>query len=450
MDTRDSALAETVDEVLPVFESGGAEPYSSREVADELGCARTTAYKKLQRLAEAGVLETKKVGAKARVWWLPPEEPTPRSGTGAEDERTGSRADADASEQQFRAAFEAAFDAMMIADDEGRYVEVNPAASDLFGVPEEELLGRTIAEFAADGYDFEEAWRDFQESNLDRGLFPLVRPDGEHRTVEFAATPNILPGRHLSVIRDVTERREAKEQLAEERERSERYLQTLAAEVVIELEIRLDDEDFLFNDLSAALDCRCAFEGMVPTADRGFLQYIEVAGPDSEEAKQRIAASPQVSDSRVVFESDTACVLELVMDRSPLQKLVELGASGRSMHSEGGATTVVAEVGADASMQDLINRFTAAYPAATVTAKRTLDRPVVTTKQYRDSLGDSVTERQLEVLRAAYLGGYYEWPRNSTAEDVASSMGIAASTWLRHLRLAESKLVTWVFEELDF
>lgn len=130
------------------------------------------------------------------------------------------------SERKFRAVFEEAFDAMLIADDNSQYVDVNPAACDLFGLSREELLGRRIEEFADGDYDFEAAWSSFLESDKDRGEFPLVRADGEKRTVEFAATPNILPGRHLSVLRDVTERKETRKQLQTERDRAQRYLDT--------------------------------------------------------------------------------------------------------------------------------------------------------------------------------------------------------------------------------
>lgn len=109
-------------------------------------------------------------------------------------------------EQKFQAVFEHAFDAMLIADDDGVYVDANPAACELFGHPYEELLGRSIAEFAPEDYDFEEAWQEFQASNHERGRFPLVRADGERRLVEYAASRNILPHRHLSILRDVTER----------------------------------------------------------------------------------------------------------------------------------------------------------------------------------------------------------------------------------------------------
>ncbi|WP_135366109.1 PAS domain S-box protein [Halosimplex halophilum] len=120
---------------------------------------------------------------------------------------------------RYRAVFDEAFDAMVIADDEGRYVEVNDSATELFGLPEAELLGRSIGEFAPAEFDFEAAWRAFRESEADRGTFPLVDADGEEHVVEYAATTDIVPGQHLSVIRDVTDREERKRELEQREQR---------------------------------------------------------------------------------------------------------------------------------------------------------------------------------------------------------------------------------------
>lgn len=126
-------------------------------------------------------------------------------------------------EARYRAAFEKAFDAMVIADDEGRYIEANQSTCDLFGLEKPELLGRTIAEFAPDDFDFEAAWREFEASEQERGTFPLVRPTGERRTVEYAATANIVPGEHLSVLRDVTEREQRIQQIQQQNEQLEEF-----------------------------------------------------------------------------------------------------------------------------------------------------------------------------------------------------------------------------------
>ncbi len=111
------------------------------------------------------------------------------------------------------ACFEAAIDAMLIADDRGYYVDANPAACALFGLPREALLGCCIADFAQTEFDFEQAWQAFLAQGQERGEFALVRPDGTVREVEYAATANITPHYHLSILRDVTERRQLERQV---------------------------------------------------------------------------------------------------------------------------------------------------------------------------------------------------------------------------------------------
>jgi hypothetical protein len=54
---------------------------------------------------------------------------------------------------------------------------------------------------------------------------------------------------------------------------------------------------------------------------------------------------------------------------------------------------------------------------------------------------DVLTERQREVVRTAYELGYYEVPRETTTEDVASELGVDASTVTEHLQRAERNLL---------
>ncbi|MFB6353142.1 MAG: sensor histidine kinase [Halobacteriales archaeon] len=124
---------------------------------------------------------------------------------------------------RYRAAFESAFDAMVIADDDGVYLDANPSACELFGLERDALLGRRIDEFAPDDYDFEAAWASFQAAERERATFPLVRPDGERRLVEYAATADIVPGEHLSVLRDVSGRLEREEELRRQNRRLEQF-----------------------------------------------------------------------------------------------------------------------------------------------------------------------------------------------------------------------------------
>ncbi len=106
----------------------------------------------------------------------------------------------------FRAVFESASDAILMADDARRFVDANAAACELLGVTRGALLGRTIEEFAAPSFDVSGTWAGFVANDALEGEFPLQRSDGERRLVWFRAVTNVLPGIHLSILRDISER----------------------------------------------------------------------------------------------------------------------------------------------------------------------------------------------------------------------------------------------------
>ena len=60
---------------------------------------------------------------------------------------------------------------------------------------------------------------------------------------------------------------------------------------------------------------------------------------------------------------------------------------------------------------------------------------------------NQLTEKQREVLVAAYRLGYYDIPRRITSEELAKQLGIVDSTVVEHLRKAEQRLLNQIFEQ---
>ncbi|HEU5248744.1 MAG TPA: PAS domain S-box protein [Thermoanaerobaculia bacterium] len=164
-----------------------------------------------------------------------------------------------------QAFIESALDAVMIADDAGRYVEVNPAACELIGLPRAEIIGRHVQDFSAPGFDAVAAFQSFRESGRSSGNFLLYRPDGEVRDVEYAATADVLPGLHLSILRDVTSRR-----------RTERELQQRVGELqrIYDLANAVSRAASLEEIYSEALDALTEVLG----ADRGSVLLLDPDG----------------------------------------------------------------------------------------------------------------------------------------------------------------------------
>jgi PAS domain S-box-containing protein len=136
-------------------------------------------------------------------------------------------------QQRFRALFDAARDAVFVADDDRRYVEVNAAAGELLRLRPEDLVGRRVEEFVLDvrGTDVDSSWEHFRTAGVQTGECRLRRGDGTECYAEYSATTSFLPGLHLSILRDVTERKlaaDASAQLASELATSNADLQQFA------------------------------------------------------------------------------------------------------------------------------------------------------------------------------------------------------------------------------
>ncbi len=140
----------------------------------------------------------------------------------------------------WQAFFDSALDAMLIADDDGLYVNANPAACELFGLPLAELLGCNISDFSEPGFDFSPAWRSFLDQGEMKGEFRLFRRDGVVRDLELAVAANFLPHRHLSVLRDVTKRKQGEAVLRDNEE-----LNCINCSLIQEIRERQEIEDAL-------------------------------------------------------------------------------------------------------------------------------------------------------------------------------------------------------------
>ncbi|MCT7984225.1 PAS domain S-box protein [Laspinema sp. A4] len=109
--------------------------------------------------------------------------------------------------QPFQALFAAALDAMIIMDDQGYYLHVNPAACALFGLLPQDLSGCTLRDFTPSGFDFDLSWHSWLAQGQISDQVRLIRPDHEVRDLEYVAQANFWAYYHLLIFRDVTERK---------------------------------------------------------------------------------------------------------------------------------------------------------------------------------------------------------------------------------------------------
>jgi PAS domain S-box-containing protein len=131
-----------------------------------------------------------------------------------------------AAEARFRALMESAPDAMVIVDQRGTIVMVNDQAERTFGYPRSSLLGQSVDMLVPErlraghgdkvrGYFTRPARREMGSGTELVG----VRADGGEFPIEVSLSPFETPDGTLvsSVVRDITERRQAEQELTEQR-----------------------------------------------------------------------------------------------------------------------------------------------------------------------------------------------------------------------------------------
>ena len=114
---------------------------------------------------------------------------------------------------RYKAAFEEAFDAQLLLDDQARVIAANSEAANIYGLERAELRGRSLGEFIQDDFDFDGAWSAFRNNETDRDVVSISAADGRDRQLAYSATANVVPGQHLLIARDVTERQRRKADL---------------------------------------------------------------------------------------------------------------------------------------------------------------------------------------------------------------------------------------------
>jgi len=120
-----------------------------------------------------------------------------------------------ASEERYRALFEATQDGILIVDSQGRFVDVNESFCRILRVARERLIGAPFLDFVVPGRLSEtvDAMARLRSSCSIAVEFPLRAADGHQVELEWSSSSRYLPGLYFCSCRDVTERKQAEWEL---------------------------------------------------------------------------------------------------------------------------------------------------------------------------------------------------------------------------------------------
>jgi len=221
---------------------------------------------------------------------------------------------------------------------------------------------------------------------------------------------------------------------------ADRRRNTLIESDAVELEFSFASP---LGDLSAAFDCRCDHLGSVGDGDGDDAHAYEtrITHGEFDEIRAFLDGYPEIRECRLVECRGETCLVEIEVAGAPPGLLAEAGFSLVSLRASDGETRLTTEVPSDEDATRVFDALSEHWDDVELVAKRQTptrraDLPVPT------GGAAGLTDRQRSVLETAYEKGYYDWPRDHTAEEIAESLGIASSTLHQHLRAAEYALVS--------
>ncbi len=223
--------------------------------------------------------------------------------------------------------------------------------------------------------------------------------------------------------------------------------QLLFAGRVIELEFHARDPTGFVVSAADEFSGPVSLKGYVDAGEELWLCYVSVPADDVERLREAVRERPTVQASRLVGTNGDDRIVALTTQSPLLDTVARLGGRVTSMTAEDGREQFVAEVPQAVDISEFVERVQTAFPQIRLAAKRCRERPIERTAWLSKDFPVDLTDRQRQALETAYRAGYFEWPRESTADEVAELLDISRPTLHAHLRKAEAELLSVFFGE---
>ena len=219
----------------------------------------------------------------------------------------------------------------------------------------------------------------------------------------------------------------------------------LLGEDTVEYEFRFPGGS-LMTEFNEEYDGKLTLESVLPITQQGCRCYFIAEPKIPNELSELIRTSSRVNRLQLVDTWGNGDRYEAVLTDSPFIALADTGSDIVGGHAIDGDTYIRVQATKRRKPAELLNALRGSYPDVELVSKQT-SVPYDTMASLSQWLDKHLTTKQRQMLEGAYYQGYFDWPRESSAEEVAESFGITSSTFHAHIRKANQKLLSAVFDE---
>jgi PAS domain S-box-containing protein len=221
----------------------------------------------------------------------------------------------------------------------------------------------------------------------------------------------------------------------------------LLTERAVELELEVED-DGVFGRLAAGADCRIDITELVPGTKDTTTVFFTTDVSDPEVVMTQAASLVAIDGVTLLAEGDTRTRFRAQVSGDTLpHALVEWGARPRTIEIDAQGSRVVVGLGSESDVRPFVEKLDARFPGVKLLARRDNHSSELTSDGLISELETRLTDRQLEVLKTAFMSGFFESPKEQTGREIAASLDITQPTFNHHLRVAQRKLFEIVLGE---
>ncbi|NGM68561.1 GAF domain-containing protein [Natronolimnobius sp. AArcel1] len=213
------------------------------------------------------------------------------------------------------------------------------------------------------------------------------------------------------------------------------------------LELQIEDRSLPSIGLAAELGTSIHFEEIV-SQENGLPQtYFTVRDRDRETVEAAATRCYGIDDVSHVVERENGHLYTSLIDNPCLfQHVLERGGVPDTMDVSAERANITVELPKSISTRSFISMLEQRFETVSITAQESRERDFHVRDEFKQAFEETLSDRQKEVLRAAYYSGYFDKPRESTGQDIADQLGVSQPTVTENIRAAERKLVTLLFE----
>jgi len=213
----------------------------------------------------------------------------------------------------------------------------------------------------------------------------------------------------------------------------------------VELELAVEN-DGVFGRLAERAACGLTITELVPGAGETTTVFFTADEPDAGVVLSAAADLVAIADVTLLTAGSQGNRFRAMVSGETIPgTLLEWGARPRTIDIDRDRTRIIVGLTSESEVRPLIEKLESEYPGVELLARRDDPTPELTTESLAGELDDRLTDRQFEVLKTAFMSGFFESPKEQTGREIAASLDITQPTFNHHLRVAQRKLLETVF-----